>query len=502
MAELHVFNSLTRRKERLSTLEPGTVKIYLCGLTVYDDWHLGHALQALMFDAFRRYLRRLGYRVVFVNNFTDVDDKILRKAAQEGVDFRVISERYIARYLEDLPKLNIERADHLPKATEHIAHMIALIERLVERGHAYAAAGNVLFDVRSFPEYGALSGHDPNAGIAGEDGVLPEGIRRHPADFTLWKAAKPGEPSWESPWGPGRPGWHIECSAMAMHYLGTPFDIHIGGLDLIFPHHENEKAQSEAATGQTFARYWMHNGLLRIRGEKMSKSLGNILGVRRLLEKYSANALRHFVLSSHYRSPGEFDFKLLDDSAKATSRVANLLDRIEAYQARPMPAACSSGAAAAEGAGPISAVDELKAALARAGHRVEEMLADDFNTAGALGAIFELAGEANRHLQDWERCAPEPAVLAVLNDVSRTVVEHLEGLGFSRPAQRATEPGLFEPLVELLIELRADARKRKDFAQSDRIRNRLAELGVELKDTPEGTRFTVTSPRKSEPKGP
>ncbi|MBI4860948.1 MAG: cysteine--tRNA ligase [Candidatus Riflebacteria bacterium] len=481
MADLHIYNSLTRKKEPFVPLVPGRVTIYLCGLTVYDDWHLGHALQAILFDTFRRYLKSRGLAVVFVNNFTDVDDKIINRAAREGVSHGTIADRYVKSYLEDLPTLNILPADHQPRATEHIPQMIEMIGRLIDRGHAYASCGNVLFDVTTWPGYGQLSGQDPDANRAADDPALPGGSRRHPADFTLWKAAKPSEPSWESPWGPGRPGWHIECSAMAAQYLGTPFDIHGGGLDLVFPHHENERAQSEAAIGKPFARYWMHNGLLKVRGgDKMSKSLGNTLGVRRLLERYSANTLRHFVLSSHYRSPGEFDFKLLDDSAKALDRLANLVERVQAYQHRPGPAA-----GAAEAAAPL-----LEAA-GRARRRFDECLADDFNTAGAMGALFELAGDANRTLQEWEKEPTSTARASALSAVGSAIGQSMELLGFFPLATEAARPTLAGPLVELLIEVRAEARKRKDFAQSDRIRKRLAELGVELKDGAEGTRYTI-----------
>jgi cysteinyl-tRNA synthetase len=515
--DLVLYNTLTRRKEPFVPLAAPTVRIYLCGLTVYDEWHMGHALQAILFDAFRRYLKRRGYRVVFANNFTDIDDKIIARAARDGVPWKQVSERYIDAYIEDIGRLNLDPADHCPRATENIGPIQELITRLLAGGHAYEAGGNVLFDVASFPAYGALSGIDPAQGQSGEEGEGGEGPgpgvpvagRRHPADFTMWKAAKPGEPSWESPWGPGRPGWHIECSAMASRFLGTPFDIHAGGLDLIFPHHENEKAQSEAADGRTFARYWMHNGLLKLRGEKMSKSLGNILSVRSLLASHSPNALRHFVLSSHYRSPAEFEPKLLADSAKALERVTNLLDRIEAYRKRPAQGAAVPGAPAASGSLPVtpfsSASEDpspsmaegaffqelLAPALDQMRERFEACLADDFNTAGALGAVFELVGDANAWLQQNEKLVHNRHASAILADVAGAIRRAMEGLGFLPLAPAAAETGLVEPLVQLLIELRNEARRRRDFSASDRIRDRLAELGIDLKDSPEGTRFVV-----------
>jgi cysteinyl-tRNA synthetase len=519
LPDLVFYNTLTRQKEPFTPLQPGVVKIYLCGLTVYDEWHLGHALQALLFDALRRYLTRRGIHVVFANNFTDIDDKIILRAQKEQVDFREITERYIGRFLADLPRLNIQPAEIFPRATEHIAQIQDLIRRLIERGHAYAAEGNVLFAVSSFGAYGQLSGQDP-AALTPADDLPASSARRHAADFALWKAAKPGEPQWDSPWGPGRPGWHIECSAMALQHLGETFDIHGGGLDLIFPHHENEKAQSEAATGKPFARVWLHNGLLRLKGEKMSKSLGNILTVAKLLEKYSPNQIRHFVLSSHYRSPAEFDFKLLDDSGKALERVSNLLDRIDAYRARP-----------AEPDSPLaSGAIALRAAREEAEQRFEAAMADDFNTAGAIGALFELVGDANRWLQVWEKRPARPEAAHALEEAATCLRAAFAGLGFFtvqggppslddgqhragrylRQWREVEQPlrDLFERIglradvppggqsdlvtffVSALIQVRDEARRRKEFAKSDLVRDELAKLGIELKDSPEGTRFT------------
>ena len=501
LPDLVFYNSLSRKKEKFTPLVPGVAKLYLCGLTVYDEWHLGHALQSILIDTLRRHLKGRGYSVVFANNFTDIDDKIIARANKEGVTFDVITNRYITRFLEDLPKLNIAPAEIFPRVTEHIPEIIALIEKLIAGGHAYVADGNVLFSVASFAPYGQLSGQDPTAMNAAED--LPaDSARKSSTDFALWKLAKPGEPAWDSPWGRGRPGWHIECSAMAIKHLGETFDIHCGGLDLIFPHHENEKAQSEAATNKPFARFWLHNGLLRLKGEKMSKSLGNTLTVKALLEKYSPNQLRHFVLSSHYRSPAEFEFKLLEDSGKALERVSNLLDRIDAYSKR----------AAEAGEVPGGAVT-LRATLEDVRTRFEASMADDFNTAGAMGALFELVNDANRWLQGWEKKPAHGEASGLLGQVATYIRSAFDGLGFFNMQAVAQMQGVEQPLgrifstlgltvdlpagetdpvaalMAMLIQVRNDARQRKDFKTSDVIRVELGKLGIELKDSPEGTRF-------------
>ena len=503
LPQLVFYNTLTRKKEPFTPLEPGVVKLYLCGLTVYDEWHLGHALQSILFDTLRRYLKRRGFKVIFANNFTDIDDKIIARAAKEAVDYQVITERYIRRFLEDLPKLNIQPAEIFPRATEHIQEIQDLISKLIEGGHAYVADGNVLYSVSSFAPYGELSGQDPLA-LTPADDLPANSARKHAADFALWKAAKPGEPFWESPWGRGRPGWHIECSAMVLKQLGKTIDIHGGGLDLIFPHHENEKAQSEAATGEPFARVWLHNGLLRLKGEKMSKSLGNTLTVKALLDKYTPNQLRHFVLSSHYRSPAEFDFKLLEDSGKALEKIQNLLERIDAYGKRAMEPGDVPGGALA-----------LEDAIEMGTTRFEAAMADDFNTAGAMGALFELVGDANRWLQVWDRKPAHPTAAALLRRAADYLRTGFDSLGFF-PLQSVTQmAGVEAPLkalfstlglhqdmpaasqgdlvgafVQMLIETRNAARKNKDFKTSDLIRDELLKMGIELKDSPEGTRFT------------
>jgi cysteinyl-tRNA synthetase len=430
--------------------------MYSCGVTVYDLSHVGHARMLMVFDVISRYLRFAGYRVTFVRNFTDIDDKIIRRASQEGVPAREVSERYIAAFREDIAALEALPPEVEPRATEHVPEMVALIERLVAGGFAYVVDGDVYFEVRRFPPYGRLSGKNLDDLLAGARVDVDE-RKRDPRDFALWKAAKPGEPSWPSPWGPGRPGWHIECSAMSMRYLGESFDIHGGGEDLIFPHHECEIAQSEAVTGKPFARYWLHNAMVNMGREKMSKSLGNTLTIRDLAARHDAAALRLFLLGTHYRTPLEWSEERVAESARALERLWRPIDDA-AKQAGP--AAPTPGA-------------PLPAELAGFRQRFLDAMDDDFNTPAALGALFDLSRALRAEgvsLPTLVRGAEELRTLA-------------GALGLRGP-RRA---GLDEARIEALIAERAEARRRRDFRRADEIRAEIDRLGAVLEDKPTGT---------------
>ena len=460
---MKVYNTMSRRKDELVPLTAGEVRMYVCGVTVYDFSHIGHARSALVFDVLRRYLRFKGYRVTFVRNYTDVDDRIIRRANEAGVAANEISERYIAAEREDMASLGILPPDVEPKATEHVPEMIALIERLIARGVAYEVDGDVYFEIRRFPSYGKLSGKNLEELLAGARVEVDE-RKRDPRDFALWKAAKPGEPSWKSPWGPGRPGWHIECSAMAMRYLGESFDVHGGGEDLIFPHHECEIAQSEAATGEPFSRYWVHNGFVNMGKEKMSKSLGNTLLIRELVKRHDADAIRLFFLGTHYRNPVEWAEERVEDSARAMERLTRLLGD---------PLAVAS---------PAAAGDAGRYASFRA--QFEAAMDDDLNTPQALGVLFELARALH---EDRDRAAQDPSARqAFAAGVAELRV--LSGaLGLFERRGAATGP---PPEVERLLGERAAARARRDFRRSDELRAEIAGLGWAVEDTPAGPRLT------------
>jgi cysteinyl-tRNA synthetase len=458
---MRIYNTMTRTKEEFVPLTPGAVGMYVCGVTPYDYSHIGHARSALAFDVVRRYLAFRGLRVTFVRNFTDVDDKIIRRAAVEGVSAREISERFIAAEQEDMASLGILAPDVAPRATEHVPQMIGLIERLVAAGTAYVVDGDVYFGIARFPAYGRLSGKPLDELLAGAR-VEVDDRKRDARDFALWKSAKPGEPTWESPWGPGRPGWHIECSAMAMQYLGESFDIHGGGDDLIFPHHECEIAQAEAATGKVFARYWMHNGLVNLGSEKMSKSLGNTLGIRELARRHDPQALRLHLLGTHYRNPLEWSEARVQESARALERFRRL--RQDAERMR-------------RAAGPAATLDPELAAF-RA--RFESAMDDDFNTPQALGVLFDMA----RVLAE-RRDAGRDGAAGFVAGVDE-LVSLAGALGLLLPP-RAPEGPPGE--VQRLVEERAEARRRRDWQRSDEIRNRLRELGWTVEDTPGGPRL-------------
>jgi cysteinyl-tRNA synthetase len=458
-----VYNTLTRRKEELVPLAPGRLTMYSCGVTVYDICHVGHARMMIVFDVISRYLRFAGYQLTFVRNFTDIDDKIIRRGNQEGVAASEISDRYIAAFRDDIAALGVMAPEVEPRATEHVADMIALIERLVASGYAYAVDGDVYFEIRRFPAYGRLSGKNLDELLAGARVDVDE-RKRDPRDFALWKSAKPGEPSWDSPWGRGRPGWHIECSAMAMKHLGPTIDIHGGGDDLIFPHHECEIAQSEAGSGKVFARYWLHNGMVNMGAEKMSKSLGNTLWIREILKRHDAAALRFWILGTHYRNPLEYAEERLVEAARALDRLwAPVRDarKLAEWQA------CDGG------------VEALPADLLPFRTDFVNAMDDDFNTPQALAVLFEMTRALNRRegrsVQDQVRGARALAAL-------------LGALGLAEPKPVTAEiPSELRERVVGLIRARAAARTARDWTRADALRAELAALDVTVKDTPQGS---------------
>jgi cysteinyl-tRNA synthetase len=455
---LTVYNNLTNRKEVFQPMEPGRVRMYVCGMTVYDYCHLGHARVMVVFDVIYRYLKRRGFEVDYVRNVTDIDDKIIARANENREDFRSLTERFIRAMHEDASSLGVLPPSQEPRASTHMREILDMIEHLLERGYAYVAAnGDVYYSVAKFAGYGRLSGKNPEDLRAGARVEVGED-KRDPLDFALWKAVKPGEPSWDSPWGKGRPGWHIECSAMSTSCLGNHFDIHGGGADLQFPHHENEIAQSEGATGESFVNYWLHNGFVRINEEKMSKSLGNFFTVREILERYRGEEIRYFILTSQYRSPLNYDDEHLDNARGALTRLYTALRGLP-------PAQPAGGGDFAE--------------------RFEAAMDDDFNTPEALAVLFDLVREINR-LRETEpaSAASLGAVLRELGDVLGLLQEdpetYLQGSGDD-------QDGLDTARIEAMIQQRLEARSKKDWGEADRIRDELKDAGVVLEDGPEGT---------------
>ncbi|TRY23890.1 cysteine--tRNA ligase [Brevibacillus sp. LEMMJ03] len=459
-------NTLTRRKEPFVPLEPGKVKMYVCGPTVYNYIHIGNARPAIVFDTLRRYLQYRGYQVTFVQNITDVDDKLIRVANEEGTTVKEVADRYMAAYNEDLRALNVLPPDVQPRVMHTIPEIIRFIEGLIEKGYAYESEGDVYFRTGRFNEYGKLS-HQPLDDLQAGARVEVNEKKENPLDFALWKAAKPGEVSWESPWGQGRPGWHIECSAMALKFLGEQIDIHAGGSDLVFPHHENEIAQSECYTGKVFARYWLHNGMLNINNEKMSKSLGNFLLARELIERYGGQLIRFFMLQGHYRNPINFSDDLLEQAANGLERIttayANLLHRLET--ARPEE--------------PNGQAEEQARIVSELRERFIAEMDDDLNTANAITVLFDLVKEANLYMRNQnvgrEQLAAYRDLLLELTGVLGLKLEQ--------------EQELLDSEVESLIAERTEARKSRNFARADEIRDLLAAKGIVLEDTPQGVRW-------------
>ncbi len=458
---MQIYNSRTRRKEPFVPLREGKVGIYACGTTVYDFFHIGNARMLIVFDLLRRYLEYRGMEVTFVQNFTDIDDKMITRAGEEGVTVKVLGDRFIGEYFTDAKALGIRPATVHPRATEHIPQIISLIERLVVKGLAYESGGSVYYDTASFPGYGSLSGQNTEELAAGAR-VEPGEEKRAAQDFALWKAWKPGEPSWDSPWGRGRPGWHIECSAMSMAYLGETLDIHGGGKDLLFPHHENETAQSEGATGKPFVRYWMHNGFINVDNEKMSKSIGNFFTVRDILKEFEAEDIRAFMLSAHYRSPLNFNREAVAQAHASLTRLYTARDRLDSLLAHIRPAALS-----AEETAFISRLEGYD-------QRFTNAMDDDLNTAEALAALFDLVYDCNVTLN--ERSALAAVAGAREKLAALTGVLGLLGRGADDLPDE----------VRSLAAQREEARKNRDWKRSDDIRSRLKELGYLAEDTPLG----------------
>jgi len=489
---MRVYNTLTRSKEEFVPREEGKVSIYVCGPTVYNHIHIGNARTFLSFDVIRRYLEWKGFDVTFIQNVTDVDDKIINRANEEGRPAAEVAADYTEAFIAGMRALGVEDPTVRPMATEKIPQMIELIERLIASEHAYVIDGDVYFAVRSFPEYGKLSGRDIDEMHSGAR-VEVDDRKRDPLDFALWKSAKPGEPHWTSPWGQGRPGWHIECSAMSEEELGLPFDIHGGGADLCFPHHENELAQSEAATGKQFVKYWLHGGMLQVNAEKMSKSLGNFLLLKDVLGRYPAPVIRLLMLQTHYRSPLDFSDARLDETTSAYERLANLVKNLRWAHTL---------VAKGEGA-PADACSGLKLDVMTARSKFAAEMDDDFNTAGALAAVFELAKAANVFLADFQVDMCEDDKLA-LCEAEDTVVELLGVLGIEMTLEERCDYPVEvielaariagydggDPLaaVDALLEARKDARAAKDWAAADAVRDGLTGLGFTIEDTPQGAR--------------
>ena len=488
---LRIYNTLKGKKEEFIPLEDGKAGMYVCGPTVYDDCHMGHARASIVFDVVFRYLIYKGLHVTYVRNITDIDDKIIRKANDEGVDFKVITKRYIKSFHDDMLDLGNKPPTLEPKATGHIKEIIDIIKRLIESGHAYQVDADVYYRVESFGEYGKLSGRKTDELISGARIDVDE-RKKSPLDFALWKSSKPDEPSWKSPWGEGRPGWHIECSAMSCKHLGESFDIHGGGKDLVFPHHENEVAQSEAASGKPFAKYWLHNGFVNVNQEKMSKSLGNFFTIRDLLDNYHPEILRFFLLTTHYRSPIDYSDQSLKDAETALERIYTTLAAIDTL--------ISNGADAGNSAQTEERDADTEELINSLGERFEEAMDDDFNSALAIAAIFDTVRSINRWIN-----APGfiggKAAITVLSKAKETLLDVGEVLGIlkSEPAcfieslqqSRKKDQKIDTAKVEALITERWEARSAKDWAKSDEIRDQLSSMGVVIKDGKDGTTWEI-----------
>ena len=482
---MKIYNTLTGKKEEFIPFSKNEVRIYACGVTVYDYCHIGHARSAIVFDVMRKYFHYKGFHVTYVRNFTDIDDKIINRAQQEGIPWDAVARKYTDEYYTDMDRLGVGRADVEPKATEHIGEIIAIVQKLIEKGFAYEAGGSVYYSVDAFPAYGKLSKRNKDEMIAGARIEVDE-RKRNPLDFALWKKSKEGEPFWESPWGEGRPGWHIECTAMSMKHLGESFDIHGGGADLLFPHHENEIAQSEAASGKPFVKYWVHNGFITIDKEKMSKSLGNFFTIREVLDRFDPEVVRFFLLSTHYRSPIEFSDLLLQEAEASIDKYYTTIMRIQDF---------------------VEKKTDGKEALSKAGELFSELLSsfignfqeamdDDFNTALAIGHIFELVRELNRFLDSKPSSFKDrQLVLAAKERLAEAgEILHLFGrtpLEWYASLMKVKSIGLSETEIYQKIKERQNARLGKDWQLADTIRRELEEKGIILEDKKDGTDWKV-----------
>ena len=482
---MKIYNTLTCGKEEFVPLSPGRVTIYACGVTVYDHCHIGHARSAVVFDIMRKYLNYKGLDVLYVRNFTDIDDKIINRAKQEGITWDHVAQKYTNEYYKDMDMLGVKRADVEPKATEHITEIIDIVQGLIQKGYAYESEGSVYFSVNQFHDYGKLSKRDKDDMVAGARVEIDE-RKKNPLDFVLWKQSKEGEPFWESPWGQGRPGWHIECTAMSIKHLGESFDIHGGGADLLFPHHENEIAQSEAFTGKPFAKYWVHNGFITINKEKMSKSLGNFFTIKEVLNEFDPEVIRFFLLSTHYRSPIEFSDEQLREAESSIDRYYSTVIRIDDFLSKR-----EDGDQELSRAGTI--FSEFLAVFL---HKFEEAMDDDFNTALAIGHIFELIRETNRFLDSKPSGAKSREFLAhtkeqlmkvgtTLNIFNRTPREWYVSI------MKIRKTGLTEQEIVDKINARLDARQKKDWHSADAIRKELEEKGIILEDKKDRTDWKV-----------
>ena len=462
---MKVYNTLTRKKEELVPITPGEIKMYACGPTVYNYIHIGNARPICIFDILRRYLEYRGYKVTFVQNFTDIDDKIIRRANEEHVDFSEISERYIKEFWTDADGLNVRHATVNPKATENIDAIIHIISTLIEKGYAYEAQGDVYFSTEKFKDYGKLS-HQPLEDLEAGARIMVGELKREPMDFAVWKAAKPGEPAWDSPWGKGRPGWHIECSAMNWRYLGDTIDIHCGGQDLIFPHHENEIAQSECFTGKPFAHYWMHNGYINVDNVKMSKSLGNFFTVRDVAEKYGYEPIRYLLISAQYRSPINYSTDIIEQCISALNRLYTCRDSLD-FELK--------NASDAEHDGDRAIID----GFGKYREQFIDAMDDDLNTADAIASIFELVRDINTNVvgKTPSKALVEGAI-SVFDELTSVL-----GLVYNRKTETLDSD------IEALIEARTNARKEKNWTEADRIRDQLKEMGIVLEDTAQGVKW-------------
>jgi len=478
---LRLYNTMSKQKEEFKPRTPGKVSLYVCGPTTYDYIHLGNARPLIVFDMVRRYLEYKGFEVEYIQNFTDIDDKIINRAKKEQVDALGLAAKYIKEFFKDAEALGVREADKNPKVSEHLPEIIDMIEKLVQKDFAYQVDGDVYYDVRKFEGYGKLSGRcleDMQAGAR----VDVDQRKHHPMDFALWKSTKEGEPSWDSPWGKGRPGWHIECSAMSVKYLGHTFDIHGGGFDLIFPHHENEIAQTEACTGQIFSKYWMHNGFITVNEEKMSKSLGNFFTVREILKKYDPQVVRFYMLSTHYRSPLDFDDSKLEMNKKSLARLTNTYARLKEFIG--LDEGIDNKTNSLEG---TDIVQKAKEGLIK----FQEAMDDDFNTALAIAVIFDLARETNGYL-NHAVAHPGSGQHHTLTEVAKILENMAAVLGLN--IQKSTQEDKHDisaALMELIIDIRQEARSKKDWATADKIRDSLKETGITLEDTSQGVRWKI-----------